>query len=137
MQALRLDACRLDFQSQEHAARSITDTALSWGYNSPAHFSRVFRKQFGATPSEWRARVAGRGVIFAACASCVALMTGYSLEKEIRDHRAQPPVGGIVLVSLVPMLLDRKGRQLEGRCERLHLGNAHEHLRYSLRHGCD
>ena len=56
MQALRLDACRRDFQSQEHAARSITDIALSWGYNSPAHFSRVFRKQFGASPSEWRAR---------------------------------------------------------------------------------
>ena len=56
MQALRLDACRRDFQSQEHAARSITDIALSWGYNSPAHFSRVFRKQFDATPSEWRAR---------------------------------------------------------------------------------
>jgi len=42
--------------SQEHAARSITDIALSWGYNDPAHFSRVFRKQSGATPSEWRAR---------------------------------------------------------------------------------
>ena len=56
MQALRLDACRRDFQSHEHAARSITDIALSWGYNSPAHFPRVFRKQFGATPSEWRAR---------------------------------------------------------------------------------
>jgi AraC-like DNA-binding protein len=40
MQALRLDARRRDFQSQEHAARSITDIALSWGNNSPAHLSR-------------------------------------------------------------------------------------------------
>ena len=43
-------------QQPQFVARSITDIALSWGYNSPAHFSRVFRKQFGATPSEWRAR---------------------------------------------------------------------------------
>jgi transcriptional regulator GlxA family with amidase domain len=56
MQALRLDACRRTFQSQEHAARSITDIALSPGYNSPAHFSLVFPKQFGATPSERRVR---------------------------------------------------------------------------------
>jgi len=61
MQALRLDACRRDFQSQEHAARSITDIALSWGYNSPAHFCRVFRKQFGASPSEWRVRALPAG----------------------------------------------------------------------------
>ena len=56
MQSLRLDACRRDLQSQEQAGRSITDIALSWGYNSPAHFSRVFRKEFGMTPGEWRER---------------------------------------------------------------------------------
>jgi len=56
VQALRLDACQRELQAPDHAARSITDIALSWGYNSPAHFCRVFRKRFDATPSEWRSR---------------------------------------------------------------------------------
>jgi len=33
---------------------SITDIALSWGFASPAHFSRVFRDRYGMSPSEAR-----------------------------------------------------------------------------------
>ena len=29
--------------------------ALSWGFNSNAHFSRVFREHTGCSPSDWRA----------------------------------------------------------------------------------
>jgi len=35
--------------------RPITDIALSWGFNSPSHFSRVFREHTGKSPSEFRA----------------------------------------------------------------------------------
>lgn len=56
VQSLRLDACGRDLQSPQHAARTVTDIALSWGYNSPGHFCRAFRKRFGATPTDWRAR---------------------------------------------------------------------------------
>lgn len=58
IQALRLQACRRDLLAQDRARESITDIAMSWGYNSPAHFSRVFRKAYGVAPSELRA---GRG----------------------------------------------------------------------------
>lgn len=33
---------------------SITDIALSVGYNNPSKFSSAFRKVFGCTPSAWR-----------------------------------------------------------------------------------
>jgi len=47
-----------------HCARAITDPALtavpvssiaySWGFNSPGHFSRAFRAEFGLSPREYR-----------------------------------------------------------------------------------
>jgi AraC-like DNA-binding protein len=43
----------------ELCARSVTDVALAWGFNSPTTFHRNFRQAFGATPGELRAQ-AGR-----------------------------------------------------------------------------
>jgi AraC family transcriptional activator of tynA and feaB len=41
---------------------SVTDIAFRWGFCDAAHFSRVFKREFGATPSEVRqAAVAGGG----------------------------------------------------------------------------
>ncbi|HTX10574.1 MAG TPA: helix-turn-helix domain-containing protein [Solirubrobacteraceae bacterium] len=34
---------------------SVTTIALRWGFQSASHFSRAFRRQFGASPSELRA----------------------------------------------------------------------------------
>lgn len=50
----RLRGCLLDLRNGELAARSITDIAFSWGFNSAAHFSSVFRKEFGVSPREYR-----------------------------------------------------------------------------------
>jgi AraC family transcriptional regulator, positive regulator of tynA and feaB len=33
---------------------SVTDIAFRWGFCDPAHFSRVFKREFGVTPSEVR-----------------------------------------------------------------------------------
>ena len=33
---------------------SVTDIAFRWGFCDAAHFSRVFKREFGATPSEVR-----------------------------------------------------------------------------------
>ena len=33
---------------------SVTDIAFRWGFCDAAHFSRVFKREFGATPSEIR-----------------------------------------------------------------------------------
>lgn len=51
----RLDRCREDLLKPELAGQSITEIAFSWGFNSSAHFSRVFRRRFGISPSACRA----------------------------------------------------------------------------------
>lgn len=54
----RLDRCRDDLLKPELAGQSITEIAFSWGFNSSAHFSRVFRRRFGISPSGCRAPAA-------------------------------------------------------------------------------
>jgi AraC-like DNA-binding protein len=53
----RLDGCRGDLA--RHTDRTISEIAFAWGFSSSAHFSRVFRKRFGVTPSEFRRGDAG------------------------------------------------------------------------------
>lgn len=55
----RLARCMEDLQQPNGG--SVTDIAFRWGFCDAAHFSRVFKREFGATPSEVRqsARVAG------------------------------------------------------------------------------
>ena len=55
IQRMRLQACVRDLQQGGPHARPITDIALSWGFGSPSHFSRVFRDHTGKSPSEFRA----------------------------------------------------------------------------------
>ena len=49
----RIDvAAYLDLQRPNGG--SVTDIAFRWGFCDAAHFSRVFKREFGATPSEIR-----------------------------------------------------------------------------------
>ena len=50
----RLARCLEDLQRANGG--SVTDIAFRWGFCDAAHFSRVFKREFGATPSEVRAR---------------------------------------------------------------------------------
>lgn len=50
----RLAACRAVFDDRAQAHRSITDIALSFGFQNMAHFSRVFRAHLGLPPSDYR-----------------------------------------------------------------------------------
>jgi AraC-like DNA-binding protein len=50
----RLDCCWEDLRKPDLSHRSITEIAFSWGFNSSAHFSRVFRRRFGISPSACR-----------------------------------------------------------------------------------
>jgi AraC-like DNA-binding protein len=54
VQAQRLDRCRRDLADPALAARHISDIAFAWGFNDLAHFSRIFKQKFGASPREWR-----------------------------------------------------------------------------------
>jgi len=58
IQQQRLAACVRELQATA-GARSITEVALSWGFSSPSHFSRVFREHTGMSPSEFRQQHAG------------------------------------------------------------------------------
>jgi AraC-like DNA-binding protein len=47
----RLERARADL---EHGEGTVTEIAFRWGFRSPAHFSRAYRRQFGVAPSEHR-----------------------------------------------------------------------------------
>lgn len=55
----RLDACRLDLADDGCAQRTIAEIALARGMRDPAHFSRLFVRRFGVTPSAYRAACGG------------------------------------------------------------------------------
>lgn len=52
VRAERLARCLQDLQQPNGG--SVTDIAFRWGFCDAAHFSRVFKREFGATPSEVR-----------------------------------------------------------------------------------
>ncbi len=60
VRAERLARCLEDLRRPNGG--SVTDIAFRWGFCDAAHFSRVFKREFGATPTEVRqaALVAGR-----------------------------------------------------------------------------
>jgi len=45
----RLQHCRQELEN--YGGKTITDVAFSWGFSSSSHFSRVFRKCYGVSPS--------------------------------------------------------------------------------------
>lgn len=53
----RLERCQSALADPAQSDRTITDVALAWGFQSPAHFSRRFRDKFGESPSDFRSRV--------------------------------------------------------------------------------
>lgn len=50
----RLEWCRRDIDDPTSGQRSITEIALSRGFNDLTHFGRCFRAAYGLTPREWR-----------------------------------------------------------------------------------
>lgn len=50
----RLTRCHQDLVAADKMGSSISEIAFAWGFNSPAHFCRAYRKRFGMTPSEYR-----------------------------------------------------------------------------------
>jgi AraC-like DNA-binding protein len=56
VQMQRLERCKRDLSDPAHMARHISDIAFGWGFNDLAHFSRIFKQKFGASPREWRER---------------------------------------------------------------------------------
>lgn len=53
---VRLQRCRQALDEPASRSRKITDIAFDHGFNDYATFSRLFKQQFGVTPSEFRQR---------------------------------------------------------------------------------
>jgi AraC-like DNA-binding protein len=54
----RLEQCRCALLAP--AGMTVTEIALSHGFNDSSHFSSAFRKEFGMSPSEYRASRSGQ-----------------------------------------------------------------------------
>jgi AraC-like DNA-binding protein len=50
---LRLERCRQALADADASAVSISALAYRWGFSSNAHFCRMFKREFGSTPSAW------------------------------------------------------------------------------------
>jgi AraC-like DNA-binding protein len=51
----RVVLCAAALKNPAEAHRPITDIALSWGFSSSSHFSRVFKSKLGMSPRSYRA----------------------------------------------------------------------------------
>jgi len=52
----RLEQCRRQLVHMNPYKDSITRIAFQWGFNDSSHFSRVFKKKYGVSPSEYQSR---------------------------------------------------------------------------------
>lgn len=50
----RLERCRQALESCAFHDVSVSEIAHQWAFTDPSHFARVFRLQYGCSPSEWR-----------------------------------------------------------------------------------
>ncbi|MQA10980.1 MAG: helix-turn-helix domain-containing protein [Pseudonocardiaceae bacterium] len=48
----RLARCRSDLE--QPGTGTVTEIAFRWGFSDAAHFSNVFKREFGVTPRDWR-----------------------------------------------------------------------------------
>jgi len=56
----RLQQAAADLVDPARAALAVSQVGFAAGFEDAAHFSRAFKRRFGHTPSEWRARNAAR-----------------------------------------------------------------------------
>ncbi|MBF6370375.1 helix-turn-helix domain-containing protein [Nocardia puris] len=50
----RLERCRAVLAAHDRREVTITDLCYTWGFASPAHFSRAFHNAYGMPPREWQ-----------------------------------------------------------------------------------
>jgi AraC-like DNA-binding protein len=55
--AYRLERCRDTLSACAGSKRSISDVAFSWGFNSSAHFGRMFKEAYGIVPRDYQREI--------------------------------------------------------------------------------
>ena len=63
----RLERCRRDLEDPALAGRCVHAVASSWGFDDPAHFSKVFKAAYGEPPGEHRRQAAEARVLSGPC----------------------------------------------------------------------
>jgi AraC-like DNA-binding protein len=51
----RLEGCRRDLGDPARRNETVTSIGARWGLMNPSHLSRLFREEYGISPSEYRA----------------------------------------------------------------------------------
>jgi AraC-like DNA-binding protein len=69
VRARRLDNCRRDLEDPAQAKRGVLAIARRWGFDDPAHFSKVFRARYGEPPGRYRRDVAEHALLTNTCAA--------------------------------------------------------------------
>ena len=54
LRSRRLERCRAELADPLYEKVSVSDICFRWGFNDPAHFSRIFRERYGASPRAFR-----------------------------------------------------------------------------------
>lgn len=54
----RLERCQAALQSPGALRKSVSEVAYTWGFNSSAHFCRLFKSQYGLSPTDFRRQAA-------------------------------------------------------------------------------
>lgn len=62
----RLEGCRKQLADPTWMNHGITEIAFNWGFNSSAHFSRIFKEEYGITAREYR-KQALKGLSYYKC----------------------------------------------------------------------
>lgn len=57
----RLESCRIDLGRPANRRRTVAAVAHNWGFVNPSHFSRLFRRTYGVSPSEWQTSASAQG----------------------------------------------------------------------------
>lgn len=52
----RLERCRAALGSPAALGQSVSEVAYAWGFNSSAHFCRLFKSQYGMSPTSFRSQ---------------------------------------------------------------------------------
>ena len=53
----RLEQCKKDLSSREHASLSVSEICFRWGFNDLAYFSRAFSAKYACSPRAFRAKM--------------------------------------------------------------------------------
>lgn len=54
----RLERCRAALRAPGAARRPVSEVAYQWGFNSSAHFCRLFKSRYGCSPTDFRRQAA-------------------------------------------------------------------------------